>query len=193
MHPLTAPSKHLPSFPYSSLFTPTSTHPYLFSPGPDFRKLTPAQVDAIIPTLQVHTRTYTHTCGYKRCCDTLRSPMRAQCCPVLFYAALWCAVLSYCHSPCCDEPARFLPLLTHNTPTHPNPLFHLTPPLISLTPPDPPTRPPQVLARSSPDDKHLLVTRLNGHALPDGRTEWEALHPGYAWEIDRDRLLPGIR
>lgn len=26
----------------------------------------------------------------------------------------------------------------------------------------------QVLARSSPNDKYLLVTRLNGHGIPDG-------------------------
>jgi magnesium-transporting ATPase (P-type) len=49
----------------------------------------------------------------------------------------------------------------------------------------------QVLARSSPDDKHTLVTRLNGHALPDSREKWEALHPDYSWEKDRDSVLPG--
>ena len=36
----------------------------------------------------------------------------------------------------------------------------------------------QVLARSSPDDKHTLVTRLNGKALPKDQKAWEALHPG---------------
>ena len=35
----------------------------------------------------------------------------------------------------------------------------------------------QVLARSSPDDKHTLVTRLNGTALPDSQEAWEAIHP----------------
>lgn len=34
----------------------------------------------------------------------------------------------------------------------------------------------QVLARSSPNDKYLLVTRLNGHGIPDGekvrKTRW---------------------
>ncbi|CAM9918584.1 unnamed protein product [Pylaiella littoralis] len=49
----------------------------------------------------------------------------------------------------------------------------------------------QVLARSSPDDKHLLVTRLNGIALPRGRDEWEELHPELDWEADRDSTLPG--
>lgn len=49
----------------------------------------------------------------------------------------------------------------------------------------------QVLARSSPDDKHLLVTRLNGTALPRDRDEWEELHPELSWETDRDSALPG--
>lgn len=49
----------------------------------------------------------------------------------------------------------------------------------------------QVLARSSPDDKHLLVTRLNGTALPRDRSEWEELHPELDWNVDRDRALPG--
>lgn len=49
----------------------------------------------------------------------------------------------------------------------------------------------QVLARSSPDDKHLLVTRLNGTALPRDRDEWEEQHPELNWETDRDRALPG--
>jgi Ca2+-transporting ATPase len=34
----------------------------------------------------------------------------------------------------------------------------------------------QVLARSSPDDKYLLVCRLNGHGLPDGEQEWLEKH-----------------
>jgi calcium-translocating P-type ATPase len=51
----------------------------------------------------------------------------------------------------------------------------------------------QVLARSSPDDKHTLVTRLNGQALPETREEWEALHPEHSWAEDRDNLLPGYR
>ena len=49
----------------------------------------------------------------------------------------------------------------------------------------------QVLARSSPDDKHMLVTRLNGHALPEGQTDWETQHPGASWATDRDLLMPG--
>jgi hypothetical protein len=47
-----------------------------------------------------------------------------------------------------------------------------------------------VLARSSPDDKHTLVARLNG-ALADSQAAWERAHPGKSWEKDRDRLLPG--
>ena len=31
----------------------------------------------------------------------------------------------------------------------------------------------QVLARSSPNDKYLLVTRLNGHGIPKTKQEWE--------------------
>lgn len=57
----------------------------------------------------------------------------------------------------------------------------------------------QVLARSSPDDKYLLVTRLNGHGIPDGRAAWEEKFKnrmdteGLTWDADRDRFLPGYR
>jgi magnesium-transporting ATPase (P-type) len=54
----------------------------------------------------------------------------------------------------------------------------------------------QVMARSSPDDKYLLVSRLNGYQLPDGKEEWEAKmagREGVSWEKDRDLLLPGYR
>jgi magnesium-transporting ATPase (P-type) len=54
----------------------------------------------------------------------------------------------------------------------------------------------QVLARSSPDDKYLLVTRLNGHGLPANKEEWEERHkdkPGVSWETHKDLLLPGYR
>jgi Ca2+-transporting ATPase len=51
----------------------------------------------------------------------------------------------------------------------------------------------QVLARSSPDDKHILVTRLNGTALPETREDWQALHPDANWDSDRSLLLPGYR
>lgn len=51
----------------------------------------------------------------------------------------------------------------------------------------------QVLARSSPTDKHVLVTRLNGLALPKNREEWEAAHPGEQWDKQKDLLLPGYR
>merc|ERR1719424_488529 len=49
----------------------------------------------------------------------------------------------------------------------------------------------QVLARSSPEDKHTLVTRLNGANLPKDKEEWEAQHPGRNWELEKDTLLPG--
>jgi Ca2+-transporting ATPase len=51
----------------------------------------------------------------------------------------------------------------------------------------------QVLARSSPTDKHVLVTRLNGLALPKNQQEWEAAHPGEKWGKQRDLLLPGYQ
>jgi calcium-translocating P-type ATPase len=51
----------------------------------------------------------------------------------------------------------------------------------------------QVLARSSPDDKHTLVTRLNGTALPETQQEWEELHPDHTWEEHREFILPGHR
>ena len=50
-----------------------------------------------------------------------------------------------------------------------------------------------MLARSSPDDKHTLVTRLNGIALPSTQEEWQAAHPEADWAQDRDLLLPGYR
>lgn len=52
----------------------------------------------------------------------------------------------------------------------------------------------QVLARSSPEDKYLLVTRLNGFAIPSTQEEWEEKHrdkPGVSWSRDKDKLLPG--
>ncbi|KAG5188374.1 hypothetical protein JKP88DRAFT_304841 [Tribonema minus] len=54
----------------------------------------------------------------------------------------------------------------------------------------------QVLARSTPNDKYLLVTRLNGHNMPKNEAEWKEIHDktgvlGLSWETDRDRLLPG--
>ena len=55
----------------------------------------------------------------------------------------------------------------------------------------------QVMARSSPDDKYLLVTRLNGHGIPEDREEWEEKIRGRfenaVWETDRDKYLPGYR
>lgn len=51
----------------------------------------------------------------------------------------------------------------------------------------------QVLARSSPDDKHTLVVRLNGVKLPDGQAEWQEMHPEMDWNQLKDRVLPGYR
>lgn len=54
----------------------------------------------------------------------------------------------------------------------------------------------QVMARSSPEDKFLLVTRLNGYGLPSNKEEWEEKHKdraGVSWEVDRDKFLPGYR
>lgn len=48
----------------------------------------------------------------------------------------------------------------------------------------------QVLARSSPDDKHTLVTRLNGNALPKDREEWEKLHPDADWATEKVQSIP---
>ena len=54
----------------------------------------------------------------------------------------------------------------------------------------------QVLARSSPDDKYLLVTRLNGNGIPENELEWNAKHrdkPNLIWSRDKDRVLPGYK
>lgn len=54
----------------------------------------------------------------------------------------------------------------------------------------------QVMARSSPDDKYLLVTRLNGYGIPSTREEWEEKFQnveGVDFEKDKYRLLPGFK
>ena len=54
----------------------------------------------------------------------------------------------------------------------------------------------QVMSRSSPEDKLLLVQRLNGQGLPNSRGEWYLRHSkrtGISWEQDRDNLLPGYQ
>jgi magnesium-transporting ATPase (P-type) len=48
-----------------------------------------------------------------------------------------------------------------------------------------------VLARSAPEDKFLMVTRLNGKNMPKDQKEWEAAHPGANWDQEKDLLLPG--
>ena len=50
-----------------------------------------------------------------------------------------------------------------------------------------------VLARSAPQDKLMLVQRLNGAKLPKNEEEWLEKHPGKSWEKDRDLLLPGYK
>lgn len=49
----------------------------------------------------------------------------------------------------------------------------------------------QVLARSSPNDKLMLVRRLNGGLLPKTREEWIHAHPGKDFDTQKDLLLPG--
>ena len=49
----------------------------------------------------------------------------------------------------------------------------------------------QVLARASPEDKHKLVSRLNGRMLPQTQKEWEALNPDRDWNRHRAIVLPG--
>jgi magnesium-transporting ATPase (P-type) len=54
----------------------------------------------------------------------------------------------------------------------------------------------QVMARSSPEDKYLLVTRLNGYAIPETKEEWDIKHEGkvgVTWETHRDLLMPGYK
>lgn len=49
----------------------------------------------------------------------------------------------------------------------------------------------QVLARSSPDDKHTLVSRLNGFQLPTDEASWLEVHAGFDYAKDKDLILPG--
>lgn len=49
----------------------------------------------------------------------------------------------------------------------------------------------QVIGRCSPDDKYILVNRLNGAELPETPEEWALAHPGANWDTDKDILLPG--
>eukprot|EP00607_Mallomonas_marina_P009535 CAMPEP_0182418478 /NCGR_PEP_ID=MMETSP1167-20130531/2892_1 /TAXON_ID=2988 /ORGANISM="Mallomonas Sp, Strain CCMP3275" /LENGTH=1094 /DNA_ID=CAMNT_0024592699 /DNA_START=178 /DNA_END=3462 /DNA_ORIENTATION=+ len=53
----------------------------------------------------------------------------------------------------------------------------------------------QVLARSSPEDKFLLVVRLNGYSLPTNKDDWLRNHEGELPNLDYDKhkdlLLPG--
>jgi magnesium-transporting ATPase (P-type) len=51
----------------------------------------------------------------------------------------------------------------------------------------------QVLARSSPEDKHMLVQRLNGGLMPKNEQEWLEAHPGKDYATQRDLLLPGYK
>eukprot|EP00566_Odontella_aurita_P004195 CAMPEP_0113570806 /NCGR_PEP_ID=MMETSP0015_2-20120614/25194_1 /TAXON_ID=2838 /ORGANISM="Odontella" /LENGTH=1141 /DNA_ID=CAMNT_0000473669 /DNA_START=256 /DNA_END=3681 /DNA_ORIENTATION=- /assembly_acc=CAM_ASM_000160 len=51
----------------------------------------------------------------------------------------------------------------------------------------------QVLARSSPEDKHFLVQRLNGGLMPSNEKEWLEVHPGRDFEKEKDNLLPGYQ
>ncbi|VEU39701.1 unnamed protein product [Pseudo-nitzschia multistriata] len=51
----------------------------------------------------------------------------------------------------------------------------------------------QVLARSSPEDKHTLVQRLNGGLMPETEEEWLERHPGRDFATEKDLLLPGYK
>ena len=51
----------------------------------------------------------------------------------------------------------------------------------------------QVLARSSPEDKHVLVQRLNGGLLPETKEQWLEAHPGRNFDKERTLLLPGYK
>ena len=51
----------------------------------------------------------------------------------------------------------------------------------------------QVLARSSPEDKHILVQRLNGGLMPETQEQWEEAHPNKDYDTQRDLLLPGYK
>lgn len=51
----------------------------------------------------------------------------------------------------------------------------------------------QVLARSSPEDKHILVQRLNGALMPKNEEEWRERHPGKNFATQKDKLLPGYK
>lgn len=51
----------------------------------------------------------------------------------------------------------------------------------------------QIVARSSPEDKHILVQRLNGGLIPATEEEWLEAHPGRNYATERDLLLPGYK
>lgn len=51
----------------------------------------------------------------------------------------------------------------------------------------------QVLARSSPEDKHILVQRLNGALIPSTKEEWLEKHRNRNFELEKDLLLPGYK
>lgn len=49
----------------------------------------------------------------------------------------------------------------------------------------------QVIGRCSPEDKHILVNRLNGAELPATEEEWLLAHPNRNYATEKDKLLPG--
>jgi calcium-translocating P-type ATPase len=54
----------------------------------------------------------------------------------------------------------------------------------------------QVMGRSSPEDKFLMVTRLNGFNLPKNEEDWLKAHkdkPNKTWAEHRDLILPGYK
>lgn len=53
----------------------------------------------------------------------------------------------------------------------------------------------QVMARSSPNDKYVLVSRLNGHDLPETAERWSEKYslPVASFDREKNKLLPGYK
>ena len=50
----------------------------------------------------------------------------------------------------------------------------------------------RVMGRSSPNDKYLLVCRLNGHNLPKNATDWlekNSARGNISWENDNEKYV----
>ena len=144
--------------------------------GPAFRRLTPRQLDEVLPRLQVRRETGTAFSFVFLSFSLLFALLGAG----FFLSA---CVVGGGPGMTCFPSLPPLPPSLHSSHTPHTPLY----------PPLPPPPLPKVLARSSPDDKHTLVTRLNGNPvhLPQDKQEWERLHPTRSWAKERELLLPG--